>query len=324
MITVLITGITGSGGSYLAEYILKNTDVGKVIGSTRDHSRSRNIEHIKDKVHLRYLDLNDSLSVYRLFDQDRPDIVFHIASIANVRKSFDMPHEVITNNINVTLNLLEAIRLLKNKDGYNPIIQICSTSEVYGRVDPKYVPITEDCPLKPVNPYATSKLAQDSLGYIYFLNYGMNVIRTRMFSYLNARRADLFATAMAKQILDIKKGKQLYLEHGNLESVRSFIDVREAAESYWVAAQKGVPGEVYNIGGSTPVALQELLDMIIEKMGVKVITRVNPTLLRPSDISIQIPSMEKFTKQTGWKTKFTLPETLDYFIEELHRFWDNE
>lgn len=164
---VLITGVTGSGGSYLAEYILNNVQGAKVIGTTRDHTAARNIQFIKDRIDLRYLDLNDSLSVYRLFDDVRPDIVLHIASMANVRKSFDYPHDVVTNNINITLNLLECVRLLKNKDGYNPIIQICSTSEVYGTVDAKNVPITEDCPLKPINPYAVSKMAQDNLGYVY-------------------------------------------------------------------------------------------------------------------------------------------------------------
>jgi GDP-4-dehydro-6-deoxy-D-mannose reductase len=133
---VLITGVTGSGGSYLAEYILNHIENVKIIGTTRDHTVSQNLRNVKNRIELRYLDLNDSLSVYRLFDADRPDVVFHIASMANVRKSFDDPHAVVTNNVNITLNLLECIRLLKNKDGYNPIIQICSTSEVYGTVEP--------------------------------------------------------------------------------------------------------------------------------------------------------------------------------------------
>ncbi len=324
---VLITGITGSGGSYLAEYLLDQApekDRIKVIGTTRDHSSSRNVDHIKDRLLMRYLDLNDPLTVYRLFDADRPDVVMHIASMANVRKSFDYPHEVITNNINITLNLLEAVRLLKNKDGYNPIIQICSTSEVYGRVDPKYVPITEDCPLKPINPYAVSKMAQDNLGYVYFLNYGMNVIRTRMFTYLNARRADLFATAFAKQILDIKNGKKDVLEHGNLESVRTFIDVREAAEAYWVATKKCKVGDVYNIGGSVGISIKEFLDLLIEKMGVPVKTYQNPKLMRPSDTSIQVPDMSKFTRDTGWKPVIPFDKSVEFFIEELHRFWDKK
>jgi GDP-mannose 4,6-dehydratase len=320
----LITGITGSGGSYLAEYILKNVKNVKVIGTTRDHSVSKNIENIRADIDLRYVDLNDSLSVYRLLDETRPDIVFHIASMANVRKSFDVPHEVVTNNVNITLNLLESIRLLKNKDGYNPIIQICSTSEVYGKVDPKYIPITEDCPLKPINPYAVSKMAQDNLGYVYFLNYGLNVVRTRMFTYLNARRSDLFATAFAKQILEIKRGEREFLVHGNLETVRTFIDVREASEAYWLATQKCKMGEVYNIGGNTGISIKEFLEMLIDKMDVTIRTKEDPKLLRPSDITVQIPDMSKFTKDTGWKPVIPFSESVDFFIEELYKFWDKK
>jgi GDP-4-dehydro-6-deoxy-D-mannose reductase len=324
---VLITGVTGSGGSYLAEYILNQANATggiKVIGTTRDHTAARNIEHVKSRIDLKYLDLNDSLSVYRLFDEMRPDIVFHIASMANVRKSFDYPHEVVTNNINITLNLLEAVRLLKIKDGYNPVIQICSTSEVYGTVDPKNVPITEDCPLKPINPYAVSKMAQDNLGYVYFLNYGMKIIRTRMFTYLNARRADLFATAFGKQILEIKRGERETLVHGNLDTVRTFIDVREAAEAYWVATQKCKMGEVYNIGGSVGISIREFLEMLIYKMGVPVFTEEDPKLLRPSDITVQIPDMSKFTRDTGWKPCIPFNKSVDFFIEELYKFWDKK
>lgn len=321
---VLITGVTGSGGSYLAEYILNNVQGAKVIGTTRDHTVARNIQFIKDRIDLHYLDLNDSLSVYRLVDDVRPDIIFHIASMANVRKSFDYPHDVITNNTNITLNLLECVRLLKNKDGYNPIIQICSTSEVYGKVDPKNVPITEDCPLKPINPYAVSKMTQDNLGYVYYLNYGMNIVRTRMFTYLNARRADLFATAFAKQIMEIKRGEKEILEHGNLETVRTFIDVREAAEAYWIATQKCKIGEVYNIGGSEGISIKEFLDLLIVKMGVQVATYQNPKLMRPSDTTVQIPDMSKFTRDTGWKPVIPFDKSVDYFIEELYKFWDKK
>ena len=317
---VLITGVTGSGGSYLAEYLLNQAKV-TVIGTTRDHTPARNIAHIKDRLQMRYLDLNEPMSVYRLFDDDRPDIVMHIASMANVRKSFDYPHEVITNNINITMNLLEAVRLLKAKDGYNPIIQICSTSEVYGRVDPKNVPITEDCPLKPINPYAVSKMAQDNLGYVYFLNYGMNIVRTRMFTYLNARRADLFATAFAKQILEIKRGEREVLEHGNLDTIRTFIDVREAAEAYWIATQKCKMGEVYNIGGSVGYSIGQFLELLIDKMGAPVKTYQNPKLMRPSDTTIQIPDMSKFTRDTGWKPVIPFDKSVEFFIEELYKFW---
>lgn len=320
---VLITGVTGSGGSFLAEYILNNQPSYKVYGTTRT-GPNRNIATIKDRLELCYVDLSDLLTLYRTLEEVSPDYIMHLASNANVRKSFDVPHEIISNNIGVTLNLLECVRLLKNKHGYNPMIQICSTSEVYGKVDPKNVPITENCPLLPINPYAVSKMTQDNLGYIYYLNYGMNIIRTRMFTYLNPRRSDLFATAFAKQILEIKRGEKEILEHGNLDTVRTFIDVRECFESYWIASTKGKIGEVYNIGGSTPYSVGDFLKLLIEKMGVPVKTYQNPKLMRPSDTSIQIPDMSKFTRDTGWKPVIPFDKSLDFFIEEVYKFWDKK
>jgi len=319
---VLITGVTGSGGSYLAEYLCHNVKNTKVIGTTRDYSLQRNIQGLENELELRFVDFNDSLAVYRMLDEVRPEIILHIASIANVRRSFDNPIPIVTNNVNITLNLLECIRLLKNKDGYNPVIQICSTSEVYGNVEAKYVPINEDCPLRPINPYAVSKMTQDNMGYVYYLNYGLKIVRTRMFSYWNARRGDLFATAFAKQILEIKRGERKVLEHGNLKSVRSFIDAREAAESYWIAAQKCRYGEVYNIGGTEAICIKDVLDMLIKKMGVEVITQRSHGLMRPSDISVQIPDITKFTNDTGWKPKIPLEECMDFFISEVYKYWD--
>jgi len=183
-------------------------------------------------------------------------------------------------------------------------------------------PYTSD--VLPINPYAVSKMTQDNLGYIYYLNYGMNIVRTRMFTYLNPRRADLFATAFAKQILEIKRGKREILEHGNLDSVRTFIDVRECFESYWVASTKGKMGEAYNIGGSTPYSVGDFLELLINKMGVPVRTYQNPKLMRPSDTTIQIPDMSKFTRDTGWKPKITFDESMDYFVEEIYKFWDKK
>ncbi|MBL8994504.1 MAG: GDP-mannose 4,6-dehydratase, partial [Spirochaetia bacterium] len=258
MTKILITGISGSGGSYLAESLLHLAPNPEVHGISRWHSTSanKNLEGVKDKIHLHECDLSDLSSVIRTLDLVKPDYVFHIASHANVRASFDTPLAVIQNNVMGTANLLEGFRVLSQ----NPVIQFCSTSEVYGKV--KVVPITEDAPLLPASPYAASKVTQDLLGYVYFVSYGMKIVRTRMFTYLNPRRADLFATAFALQVARIEAGLQKELLHGNLDSTRTFIDVRDAMEAYWLAALKGVPGEAYNIGGTTTKTVGEFLDIL--------------------------------------------------------------
>jgi len=175
---VLITGISGSGGSYLAEYIVQNHPNTKVYGISRWHSTTaqQNLAQIEDSIKVYECDLNDLSSVVNTLREVKPDGIFHLASHANVRASFTTPLAVLQNNIMGTANLLEGIRL----EGLDPVIQLCSTSEVYGQVDPKNVPITEACPINPSSPYAVSKVAQDQLGQVYFLSYGMKVIRTRM------------------------------------------------------------------------------------------------------------------------------------------------
>ncbi len=314
---VLITGITGSGGSYLSEYIVNNHPEVEVHGITRWHSTSskKNLEGIKDKVILHTCDLTDSYSIARVLEKIKPEAIFHLASHANVRESWDIPQSVTYNNVIGTINLLEAVRTLN----LNPIIQICSSSEVYGKVDPKNVPIKEECPIQPCNPYAVSKVCQDFLGFTYFIGYGLPIIRTRMFAYINPRRTDLFATSFAMQIARIEAGLQKELLHGNLDSTRTLIDVRDAMESYWVATTKGRAGEVYNIGGTTVIKVGEFLEVLKKLAKCPIPSKTDPNLLRPADVTLQIPDTSKFFRETGWKPKYTFEESVEYLLEHCRK-----
>src|SRR3990167_293068 len=234
----LITGIKGSGVSYLAEYIRENHPEVEAIGIHRETCDLEDYEQVKKRLH-----------------KVKPDVIFHLASNADVKGSFDHPQEVLRNNILGTCNLFEAVRRLK----LDPIIQHCSTSEVYGQVDPKNVPITEDCPIQPVSPYAISKTAQDFLAQTYYRSYGLKIIITRMFAYVNPRRTNLFASSFASQIVRIENGLQAVLLYGNLDSIRTLLDVRDAMRAYWDAALFCKPGQIYNIGGTK----------VIKKNGLK-------------------------------------------------------
>ena len=318
---VLITGVTGSGGSYLVDYIIANHPNVELHGLSRWHSTAtlRNLRISKEKVICHECDLNDFSSVYSVVTTVKPDAIFHLAAHANVRTSFSTPLAVLNNNIMGTANLFESVRL----GGLNPVIQLCSTSEVYGQVDPKYVPITEETPLNPSSPYAVSKVAQDLLGWTYFRSYGMEIIRTRMFAYINPRRSDLFASAFAKQVARIELGLQDELVHGNLDSVRTLIDVRDAMEAYWIAVLRCQPGEIYNIGGLTSMSVGEFLEILIKKSMVPIRTRPDSNLFRPADVTLQIPNVEKFYEATGWSPKYPIEESiknlLEYWREEAKR-----
>ena len=312
---VLITGITGSGGSYLAEYILNNHPEVEVHGISRWHSTTTrdNLSAIRDKVAVHEADLMDFGSVLGVLQEVQPDAIFHLAAHANVRTSFITPNAVLSNNILGTVNLLEAIRMAKQ----DPLIQVCSTSEVYGQVDPKYVPIKEDAPMRPASPYAVSKAAQDLLGWTYFGSYKIRIIRTRMFAYLNPRRTDLFATSFAKQVAWIERGLQKELVHGNLDSIRTLIDVRDAMRAYWEAILHCRPGEVYNIGGTTTMKVSEFLERLISLSEVPITTRCDPNLLRPADVTLQIPCVDKFVRETGWQPAYSFEESLN----DLLSYW---
>jgi GDP-4-dehydro-6-deoxy-D-mannose reductase len=311
---VLITGIGGSGGSYLAEYVVAHHPGVKVHGFLREHGERAklNLAKVVNQITVHECDLNKYDSVLRTLQKIRPDVIFHLAADADVRASFDRPQAVLSNNILGTCNLFEAVRSL----GLDPVIQHCSTSEVYGQVDPKNVPITEACPIAPVSPYAISKVAQDFLAQTYFQSYGMKVIRTRMFAYINPRRTNLFASSFARQVARIEAGLQKELAHGNLNSVRTLIDVRDAMEAYWIAVLHCKPGEVYNIGGKKTISVGEFLELLKKKAKVKIVSRENPALLRPHDVTLQIPETSKFEAATHWEPKIDFEESVNGLLAE--------
>ena len=311
--SVLITGVSGSGGSYLADYIVDNHPEVSVHGISRWHSTSSpaNLEPAGSRVTLHECDLTDFSAVFNALRDVSPDVIFHIASHANVRASFINPLAVLNNNIMGTANLFEAIRLLEA----DPIVQLCSTSEVYGQVNPDEVPINENQPIRCSSPYAVSKVAQDLLGLTYFRSYGMKVIRTRMFAYLNPRRSDLFASSFARQVARIEAGLQKELTHGNLDSIRTLIDVRDAMEAYWLAVVHCAPGEAYNIGGTATISVGDFLELLKKKAKTAIPSRVDPNLLRPSDVTLQIPDITKFTAATGWKPMYRFEDSVAFLLD---------
>ena len=315
--TALITGIFGSGASYLAEYIVANHPNVELHGTFRScSSRSqKNIQSIRNKLFLHNCNLDDYSATYRLIAGLKPDLVFHIASYADVRKSWDKAIFTLRNNIISTANLLEAIRLAN----IHPRVQMCSTPEVYGQVDPKNIPIDESCPINPNNPYAVSKFAQESLGYSYFKGYGLPMIITRMSTYINPRRADLFATAFAMQVARIEAGLQKELRHGNLDSTRTILDPRDCASAYWAAIDKGEPGEVYNIGGATIVTVGGFLEILKVKALCSVPSRVDENLFRPVDVTLQVINTEKFFKQTRWQPRFSFEESVEHLLNHCRQ-----
>ncbi|HVF61151.1 MAG TPA: GDP-mannose 4,6-dehydratase [Thermoanaerobaculia bacterium] len=318
---VLITGITGFAGSHLAEFLLQEHPEVEVFGTHRWRSRMENLDHIDGGVQLLEADLRDYSSIQQALERSRPDAIFHLAAQSFVPSSWTAPNETLTTNVQGQVNLFEAIRALR----LDPVVQIACSSEQYGMVYPHEVPITEDNPLRPLSPYAVSKVAQDLLGYQYFQSYGLKVIRTRGFNHTGPRRGHPFVTSnFCRQVAAIEQGLQEpVIRVGNLDAIRDFTDVRDMVRAYWMAVERGRPGEVYNIASGHGISIRELLQMIVGLAKVKVDVEVDPDRLRPSDVEILIGDSSKFRADTGWEPRIpfeqTVADLLDYWRETLAR-----
>jgi GDP-4-dehydro-6-deoxy-D-mannose reductase len=274
-----------------------------------------NVEHLRSKVQLLEADLRDYTSMHNALERSRPDFIFHLAAQSFVPSSWTAPNETLTTNIAGQTNLFEAIRALK----IDPVVQIACSSEQYGLVLPDEVPIRETNPLRPLSPYAVSKVAQDLLGYQYFQSYGLKVIRTRGFNHTGPRRGQVFVTSnFCSQVAAIELGLQEpVIRVGNIEAIRDFTDVRDMVRAYWLGVNHGKPGEVYNIATGNGIRISELLDRIIKLAKVDVRIEVDPDRLRPSDVEILIGDASKFKADTGWEPRIPFEQTLD----DLLAYW---
>ena len=315
---VLITGITGFVGSHLADYTLAKENV-EVYGTIRWRSKTENIEHIKDKLHLIQCNLNDASSVNDLIVDIKPDKIFHLAAQSFVPTSWNSPAETLTSNIIGELNIFEAIRRAK----INPWIQIAGSSEEYGMVYSNETPIKETNPLRPLSPYGVSKVAQDLLAYQYYMSYKLNVVRTRAFNHTGPRRGEVFVCSeFAKRIAEIEKGqKEPVILVGNLDAQRDFTDVRDIVKAYWLGLDKCKPGEVYNICTGKAYRIGEVLDILISLSKVKIEVGKDPAKMRPSDVPYLGGDSTKFRDATGWKPEIpferTLKDLLNYWRERV-------
>jgi GDP-mannose 4,6-dehydratase len=313
---ILITGLTGMVGSHLAEYILTSHPGVEVHGLVRWRSPLDNIRQILPQIHLHYAELRDLNSLIVLLNKVKPEKIFHLAAQSFVTTSFDAPADTLHTNVIGTTNLLDAVRIT----GIDPMIHICSSSEVYGQVTAEELPIKENNPFRPASPYAVSKTGEDMISLQYFLSYGIKTIRTRMFTHTGPRRGDGFAeSAFAKQIAEIEAGiKTDSVKVGNLDSVRTFADVRDAVKAYWLLLEKCTPGEVYNIGGDRTMTIGDMLEMMKGMATCKIEHEIDPALLRPSDVTLQIPDISKFQNATGWKPEISVEQTFQDLLD-YHR-----
>ena len=326
--TALITGITGMVGSHLADFLLEHTDW-EIYGLCRWRSPLSNISHLigrinsKDRICLLYGDLRDSLSIDQVVRDSKPDFVFHLAAQSYPKTSFDAPIETYDTNVEGTERLLAALR----RHTPDAVIHVCSSSEVFGRVPKEKLPIDEECTFHPASPYAISKIGTDMVGRFYGEAYNMKVMTTRMFTHTGPRRGDVFAeSTFAKQIALIENNLiPPVVKTGNLDSLRTWADVRDAVRAYHLLVTiNPIPGEYYNIGGNHVAPVRAMLDTLLSFSKVKSISvQTDPERLRPIDADLQVPNTKKFKDHTGWEPHIpfeqTMKDLLDYWRERISR-----
>ena len=300
----------------MADYILNNHPDAEVSGVVRWRSPLDNIRQRLDDITLIQGELRDLSSMIQVINQVQPDRIFHLAAQSFVPISYESPADTFTVNVIGSINLLDAVRNV----GIDPMIHMCSSAEVYGNVDESMVPITENTPFNPASPYAVSKVGQDMLGNQYHISYGMKIIRTRMFTHSGPRRGNFFAeSAFAKQIAEIELGViPGPVMVGNLESIRTYADVRDAVRAYWTLLDFCSVGEVYNIAGNRTLTIGEMLEILKSFASVPIEHEVDPSLLRPSDVTLQIPENSKFRDETGWEPEYSMEQTMEDLLN-FHR-----
>ena len=323
---ILITGITGFVGSHLADYVLKNQKDCEVFGIKRWHLSSlKNIKNILEKIELHDCDITDPISVRKLVLKIKPDIIFHCAAESFVSPSWDHPSRYMSVNYNGTLNFLDALYNLK----LDTIFHIPGSGEEYGEIKENELPINPETVMRPVNPYAVSKIAQDLIGYVYFKSYGVNVIRTRAFNHEGPRREKVFGISWyAYQIALIENGLlKPPLRVGGIDDRRNFTHVEDIVEAYWISTQKCKPGELYLVGSESEDSIftfRESLEKLFKMSDIKGLSHVTAKeFVRPTAVPRLIADTKKFRDITGWKPRKSfddiLLDTLNYWRERIKK-----
>jgi GDP-4-dehydro-6-deoxy-D-mannose reductase len=312
---VLITGINGFVGGYLAEQLLSSGGY-EIWGLARQTAIA--LPHLRGRVQLVSVDLGSQEQVMLALESVRPDLIFHLAGQSNVPRSFEDPAGTLTTNVLGQLHLFHAVLRLRQ----NPLLLIAGSNEIYGRVQPEDLPLDEDTPLRPVNPYAVSKASQDLLAYQYYMSHKLRTIRLRPFNHIGPRQREQFVvSAFAAQIARIEAGLQEpLLRVGNLSAERDFTDVRDIARAYELAARKGQPSSAYNIGSGRAISIRWLLDTLLTFSERDIVVEPDPARMRPADVPCVVCDSARFRRHTGWAPQIALEQTLFDVLE----YWRNQ
>ncbi len=309
----LITGFSGFVSKHFTDYLENNEIKSSVLGLDVYHPQ-KETEYNFISCKFMQTDLLEKEKLKNIILQFQPDYILHLASYSSVAFSWQNPTTSFLNNTNIFLNILDVVREYKLKCR---ILSIGS-SEEYGNVNKKDIPLDEDHLLVPVSPYAVARVSQELLSKVYVEGYNLDVVLTRSFNHIGPGQKETFVVAsFVKQIFEAKKKglKKVKLITGNISIIRDFIDVRDVVRAYNNLLQKGQKGEIYNICSGKGYMLNDIINLLGEQLGIKIDIQVDKKLIRPSDNKVIIGSNDKILKSIGWKPNISIEQSLNDMID---------
>jgi len=303
----LVTGISGFVGCHLAEHLAAEGDL--VVGISSGGRWPAGSEGVARGARIEPFDLagGDDAALAALIARKQPEAIYHLAAQANPQASVADPRGTWALNLGGTLTLLEAARA----SGLRPRVVIVGSGVSYGNPGPDHIPVAEDCPLRPNNPYAASKAAADLLGIQHYLAHGTDVVMARPFNHAGPRQSPAYVLGgLARQVAEVEAGRAPRVEVGNLDVVRDFTDVRDVVRGYRLLVARGVPGEIYNLGTGRGTRLADALEFLRLRARVPVEVRVDPARVRPIDQPLLVADASKLRAATGWEPALSIEQTL--------------
>jgi GDP-4-dehydro-6-deoxy-D-mannose reductase len=312
----LVTGISGFVGGHLTEHLVAEGDI--VVGLSASGRWPAELAHLKQQARIEQFDLVQD-DVARLADivrRKQPEVIYHLAAQSNPQGSIADPRGTWTLNFWGSFNLLEAVK----SSGQTPRVVLVSSGVCYGNPPPELIPVREDCPLRPNNPYAASKAAVDLLAIQHYLTSGTSAVIVRPFNHAGPRQSPRYVlAALAVQVAQVESGRSTRLEVGNLDVIRDFTDVRDVVRGYRLLAQAGQPGEVYNLGSGSGTKIADALEHLQSLAKVPIEIHVDPAKVRPVDQPMLIADASKLRTAVGWEPRYSIQSTLTDMLESARK-----
>ena len=316
---LLITGFTGFVSQHFLELLNKLEPGSAVLGIDKNIPDSNFSNYSNLTISFENIDLLNRSATDKILDSFQPEYILHLASVSSVAQSWQTPLDSFVNNTNIFLNLVEQIRINKSKCR----ILSVGSSEEFGEVTEKELPLTEEHPLKPVSPYAVARVSQEMLSKIYADGFSLDIVMTRSFNHIGPGQRDVFViSSFAKQLVQLAKNNSgaNTITTGNLSVIRDFVDVRDVVRAYYLLFKKGRSGEVYNICSGKGIVLKDIISTMSELLGIKVDTIVNPQLIRPNENKKVIGSYQKIKDELGWQPEIEIEKSLADIIQ----YWQSK